>query len=174
MRLLHIMDSDDYENCTRLNVRHSARAIIISDAKIAMIHSQENNYYKFPGGGIKHGESKEDALIRETLEETGLHVIPESIEELGYIHRIRKSLKHEDECFIQNNYYYFCEVTDEVSETKYDDGELCERFVPIFVDPRIAFNENAKICENDAVYGMAYRENLVLQLLIDVMDQNQE
>ena len=145
MRLLHIMDSDDYENCTRLNVRHSARAIIISDGKIAMIHSQENNYYKFPGGGIKHGESKEDALIRETLEETGLHVIPESIEELGYIHRIRKSLKHEDECFIQ-----------------------------IFVDPRIAFNENAKICENDAVYGMAYRENLVLQLLIDVLDQNQE
>lgn len=173
MRLLHIMDSDDYENCTRLTVRHSARAIIISESRIAMIHSLENNYYKLPGGGIEHGESKENALIRETLEETGLHVIPESIEELGYIHRIRKSMKYEDECFIQNNYYYFCEVTDEVSETKYDEGELCERFVPVFVDPHIAFDENAKISENDPVYGMAYRENFVLQLLIEIMDNNQ-
>ena len=46
MRLLHIMDSDDYENCTRLTVRHSARAIIISDGRIAMIHSLENIYFK--------------------------------------------------------------------------------------------------------------------------------
>lgn len=173
MRLLHIMDSDDYENCTRLFVRHSARAIIISDGKIVMIRSLENNYFKFPGGGIEPNESKEDALIRETLEETGLHVIPDTIEELGYIHRIRKSLKSDDECFVQNNYYYFCEVTDEVSPTKYDEGELHERFVPVFVDPHIAFDENAKISENDPVYDMAYRENFVLELLIEVMDKNQ-
>ena len=171
MRLLHIMDSDDYENCTRLFVRHSARAIIISDGKIAMIHSLEKKYYKLPGGGIEHGESKENALVRETLEETGLHIIPETIEELGYIHRIRRSLKYDDECFVQNNYYYFCEVTDEVSETEYDDGELCERFVPVFVDPHIAFAENAKIGENDPVYGMACRENIILELLIEAMDK---
>ena len=174
MRLLHIMDSDDYENCTRLTVRHSARAIIISDGRIAMIHSLENNYFKLPGGGIEPGESRENALIRETLEETGLHVIPETIDELGYIHRIRKSLKYEDECFIQNNYYYFCEVTDEVSEPEYDEGELSERFVPVFVDPRIAFEENAKIPESDHAYGMAYRENFVLQLLIEVLDAHKE
>ena len=174
MRLLHIMDSDDYENCTRLTVRHSARAIIVSDGRIAMIHSLEKNYYKFPGGGIEPSESKEAALIRETLEETGLHVIPETIEELGYIHRIRKSLKYEDECFIQNNYYYFCEVTDEVSEPDYSENELSERFEPVFVDPRIAFEENAKIPESAPVYGMAYRENFVLQLLIEVLDAHEE
>ena len=173
MRLLHIMDNDDYENCTRLTVRHSSIAIIISDGKIAMIHSLENNYYKFPGGGIEPGENRENALIRETLEETGLHIIPETIEELGYIHRICKSLKYKDECFVQNNYYYFCEVTNEVSHTEYDEGELCERFVPEFVDPHIAFAENVKINENDPVYGMAYRENFVLELLIEVMDKNQ-
>ena len=170
MRLLHIMDCDDYENCTRLTVRHSARAIIISDGRIAMIHSLEKNYYKLPGGGIEPGESKENALIRETLEETGLHIIPKTIEELGYIHRVRKSLKYEDECFIQNNYYYFCEVTDEVSKPHYDEGELSERFVPEFVDPRIALEENAKIMESDPAYGMAYRENYILQLLIELFE----
>ena len=174
MRLIHIMDSDDYENCTRLTVRHSSRAIIISDGKIAMIHSLEKNYYKLPGGGIEPGESKESALVRETLEETGLHIIPETIEELGYIHRIRRSKKYEDECFIQNNYYYFCEVTDEVSKPNYDEEELSERFVPEFVDPRTALEENEKIPGSDPVYGMAYRENVILQLLIESLDAHSE
>ncbi len=171
MKLLHVMDSDDYEACTKLAVRHSTRAVIISEGKVAMIHSLENNYYKFPGGGIEPGETKEQALIRETLEEAGLSIIPESIEELGYIHRIRKSLKHEDECFIQNNYYYFCDVKDEVSQPKYDDYELLERFVPEFVDPYVALMENSKISESDPVYSMAYRENFILKLIIDSMEK---
>lgn len=170
MKLLHIMDSDDYENCTRLSVRHSARAILISDAKIVMIHSLEYNYYKFPGGGIERGERKEDALIRETLEETGRHILPDTIEEFGYIHRIRKSLKYDDECFIQNNYYYFCDATDEISATKYDASEQSERFEPVLVDPHIAYEENAKLSKDDSHYDMAYRENLILELLIGRMD----
>ena len=174
MRLLHIMDSDDYESCTRLTARHSARAIIVSDGMIAMIHSLESDYYKFPGGGIEPGESRENALIRETLEETGLHVIPETIEELGYIHRIRKSQKYEDECFVQNNYYYFCDVTDEVSEPEYSESEQAERFEPVFVDPHIAFDANAKIPESDPAHGMAYRENIVLDFLIEVLDAQEE
>ena len=170
MRLLHIMDSDDYEGCTRLAVRHSARALIVSDGKIAMIHSLENDFYKFPGGGIEQGESKENALIRETLEETGLHIIPDSIEEFGYIHRILRSLIYEDECFIQNNYYYFCKVTDEISVPKYTGSELAEKFVPEFVDPRIAYEKNSRVIKDD---GMVYRENIVLKLLIEKMDTEQ-
>mgnify|MGYP003299668277 CR=1 FL=1 len=33
--------------------------------------------------------------------------------------------------------------------------------------------ENAKIRENDSVYDMAYRENFVLELLLEVMGKNQ-
>lgn len=173
MRLLHIMDSDDYENCTRLAVRNSARAIIVSDGMVALIHSRSRNYYKLPGGGIEKGESKEDSLIRETLEETGLQVIPETISELGYIHRIKRSRKYEDECFIQNNYYYFCEVRDGVSEPRYDEGELSEDFIPEFVDPRLALEVNSRIGENDPLYEMVSRENFILELLIEAMDMNE-
>ena len=39
-----------------------------------MVHSKIYNYYKFPGGGIDDGETKIDALIRETKEDTGLTI----------------------------------------------------------------------------------------------------
>ena len=101
MRLLFEMDKKDYGGCTRSFTRDSARSIIIRDGKIAMIHSQKYDYYKLPGGGIEPGESDVDALIRETAEEAGLNVIPDSIREYGYVHRIQKSTVEEDEYFIQ-------------------------------------------------------------------------
>ena len=57
MRLLFEMDKKDYGGCTRSFTRDSARSIIIRKDKIAMIHSQKYDYYKFPGGGLEPGES---------------------------------------------------------------------------------------------------------------------
>lgn len=63
------------------------------------------DYYKFPGGGIEGEESPVDAMIRETREEAGLLVKPETVKEYGYVHRIQKSDNDASECFIQDNYY---------------------------------------------------------------------
>ena len=82
MRLLFEMDKKDYGECTRSFTRDSARSIIIRNCKIAMIHSLKYDYYKFPGGGIEPGESDIDALIRETAEEAGLTVVPDTIPSL--------------------------------------------------------------------------------------------
>ena len=72
MRTLFTIDLKNYnKNGTKFE-RPSARAIIIKDGKLAMIHSLKYDYYKFPGGGIKNGEEKENALVREVLEEAGL------------------------------------------------------------------------------------------------------
>ena len=110
MRLLFEMDKKNYGGCVRAFTRNSARSIIIRNGKIAMIHSLKYDYYKFPGGGIEPGESDIDALIRETAEEAGLTVVPDTIREYGYVHRIQKSTVEEDEYFIQDNYYYLCDV----------------------------------------------------------------
>ena len=90
MRLLFEMDKKDYESCTHRFVRNSARSIIIRDGKIAMIHSLKYDYYKFPGGGIENGENPVEAMIRETREEAGLVVKPETVKEYGYVHRIQR------------------------------------------------------------------------------------
>ena len=104
MRLLFEMDRHDYSQCTHSFVRNSARSIIIRDHKAAMIHSLKYNYYKFPGGGIENGESNVDAMIRETREEAGLVVIPGSVREFGYVHRIQRSNSDPTECFVQDNF----------------------------------------------------------------------
>ena len=83
MRILFEMDKKDYVPNESVFSRPSARAVIIKDGKIAMVYSKKYNYYKFPGGGIEADECMEDALIREVLEETGLCVIRDSIQEYG-------------------------------------------------------------------------------------------
>ena len=102
MRLLFEMDKKDYTYCTHTFTRNSARSIIVRGGKVAMIHSLKYDYYKFPGGGIENGESPVEAMIRETWEEAGLVVIPESVKEYGFVHRIQRSDKDPTECFVQD------------------------------------------------------------------------
>lgn len=52
--------------------------LIIKDKKIALIKKSRGGYkglLDLPGGGIEHGETPEDTLIRELLEEAGVDVI---------------------------------------------------------------------------------------------------
>ena len=166
MRLLFEMDKKDYGGCTRSFTRDSARSIIIKNGKIAMIHSLKYDYYKFPGGGIEPGESAADALIRETAEEAGLTVIPDSIREYGYVHRVQKSTVEEDEFFVQDNYYYLCDAEEGVTPQRLDDYESDEHFTLEYVMP-----ENAIFINRTKDHGpkdpvMLEREARVLEMLL--------
>jgi 8-oxo-dGTP pyrophosphatase MutT (NUDIX family) len=166
MRLLFEMDKKDYGGCVRSFTRDSARSIIIRNGRIAMIHSLKYDYYKFPGGGIEPGESNADAMIRETAEEAGLIVIQDSIREYGYVHRIQKSTVKEDECFIQDNYYFLCNVEEGVRLQKLDDYESDEHFTLEHVKP-----ETAILCNRNKDHGpkdpvMLEREARVLEMLL--------
>ena len=163
MRSLFEIDTKDYDiNGTTVS-RPSARGIIIKDGKLAMIHSIKYDYYKFPGGGIEKNEQKENALIREVLEETGLDVIPQTIKEYGIVHRIQKG-DYED-VFIQDNYYYLCDVEDNVHEQKLDDYEKEEKFTLEYVSPKQVIDAN-KACKNkEADQIMLERECKVIGIL---------
>ena len=105
MRLLFEIGLKEYNKDGVVFVRPSARCITIKNGLVAMVHSKMYNYYKFPGGGIDDGESMEQALIRETLEEAGLVVIPEKIKPFGYVHRVSKSDRPGVDYFLQDNFY---------------------------------------------------------------------
>ena len=166
MRLLFEMDKKDYAHCTHTFTRDSARSIIIRDGKVAMIHSLKYDYFKFPGGGIESGESPLEAMIRETREEAGLVVIPESVKEYGFVHKIQRSDKDVTECFVQDNYYYLCEAMDQVITQQLDDYEAQESYRLEFVEPLVAISKNRNV-KNSPYNQLTFeREARVLEILI--------
>jgi len=52
----------------------SLRGVIVESRKILLVNEHSEKTWETPGGGIRHGESIENALKREILEETGYDV----------------------------------------------------------------------------------------------------
>ena len=167
MRLLFELDKKNYDENGKAYIRPSSRAIIIKDNKIYMVHSILYDYYKFPGGGIDDNESNIDALIRETKEEAGLIIIPESIKEYGYVHRIKKSTDGVFSIFIQDNYYYLCDVEPEKHKQHLDDYEDFEKFTLELVDPKVVIDINRNKEHGPKDKDMIEREARVLEMLIE-------
>ncbi len=64
--------------------RVRACAVIVRDKKILMCKNLKENYYYAVGGGVRHGERVEAAVLRETFEETGEKM---EIDRLLFIHQ---------------------------------------------------------------------------------------
>jgi len=166
MKLLFEIDKKNYDNNGKAFVRPSARAIIIKDNKIYMVHSLLYDYYKFPGGGIEKDESSIDAVIRETKEEAGLIIIKDSIKEYGYVHRKHKSIDPNYEIFDQYNYYYLCDVENNILKQNLDDYEKEEKYTLELIDPKLVINVNRNNNHGSTDLEMLEREAKVLELLI--------
>ncbi len=166
-KLLFEMDLRDHADCTHDFVRNSARSIIIRGKKIAMIHSLKYDYYKFPGGGMEHGESPVDAMLRETREEAGLVVKPETVRAYGYVHRIQRSDSDPSERFVQDNYYFLCDADDETVSQCLDAYEADEHYALELVDPGVAVEKNRNVQGSPYNSVMFEREARVLEMLMD-------
>jgi len=166
MRLLFALDKGDYAACTHTFVRNSARSVIIRGGRVAMVHSGKYDYYKFPGGGIEPGEDPVAAMLRETREEAGLAVLPDTVREYGYVHRIQRSAADETECFIQDNFYYLCQAAEGAVSQALDAYEAAEGYALEFVDPAAAIEKNRHVRETPYDKLMFEREARVLELLM--------
>lgn len=166
MEQLFEIDLHDYNENDAEFLRPSARGIIFVNGKIALVYSNKEQYYKFPGGGIHNDEDKKKALIREVQEEVGLVVIPDSICEFGSVLRRQKSDFTPDTIFVQENFYYFCDVENEIVSQNLDDYEKEAEFILklVDIDEAIKTNENYK---SDNMFDdlMIKRECRVLKLI---------
>ncbi len=166
MRLLFNLDSKNYQEDYHVIYREASRAIIIKDNKIAMVKSLKEGFYKFPGGGIWENESKEDAVVREVLEETGLTLKKESIKEYGYTLENRKSDVYENSLFSQKSFYFFADIEDYLLEQRLTDDERELEFVLEWIDLKEVHRLNSLI-EINKDNRFVERETKVLELLIN-------
>lgn len=74
-----------------------AVCIMLKDNKVLLMHRLKDGeeYWTFPGGGVDEGETVENAVVREVMEETSM---PTEIEKLLYEHHYETS----------DQYYYLC------------------------------------------------------------------
>ena len=167
MRILFELDYKNYKENGTIGKRPSSRGLILKDGKIAMVYSKKYNYYKFPGGGIEKEESNIDALVREVKEEVGLDIIIESIKEYGLV--IRKDIGSEKDILLQENYYYICNVKDDITNQSLDEYETEEGFCLKFVSKDTIIKTNLSENHNNTSLNNMHiieRDTKVIKLLI--------
>ena len=106
------------------NKRISCRAIIIKDGRILLSHETNKGNYMSPGGGIENGETSEECVEREVLEET------------GYIIKVTKPFITINEyCYdtLYVNRYFICEITGN-GQRNLTENEKFKKMEPEWVD----------------------------------------
>ncbi len=116
MKLLHTINQnpaepEDYE------IRKTVRLVIVDE-------SGENILFfgtHFPGGGVEEGETDEEAVVREAMEEVGARV--EIVEPIGEVIAYRDFLKKK---YVVHG--YFCkQIGDFEKPTTTDENEMTEK-----------------------------------------------
>jgi len=168
MPVLLVYDDQNYDPTWHRHVRYAVRSVITRGSTVALVKSATKGFYQFPGGGIDSGETHEQALIRETLEEVGLTVIPETIRPLGIVKEVRASQFAPQTIFDQTSYYYFADVKDEVRKQVLEDYEKDLGYTLEWVDMNKARQFNLKLCRSHHYKSkFVLREAEILGLLLE-------
>ena len=147
------------------NVYHrvACRGIICQDGKYLMIRSRYGDY-KFPGGGWEKGETYLETLFREVQEETGYHVIADSIRDAYFVTEKRKG--DPEALLIMKNFYFRCDVERQPGDRDMDEYEEEYGYEVVWTDLQTAMRENEKLTEA-AVTPWAAREAMVMRDLME-------
>lgn len=167
MRLLaEINRTPGIPHIGRTVTREAVRAIILKGSQLLMIHSASDGDYKFPGGGIKKGESHFSALKREVNEESGAH-IRKLMGEFGHVVEYDRPIEKRFDLFKMTSYYYQVDVEPKFGIQHLENYEYELGFTPewISVDEAIAINQTLLKEQPGRVQRWVTRETTVLEII---------
>lgn len=141
--------------------RTAARGVILKENRLLMVCTDAGDY-KFPGGGVDAGESIEQALAREILEETGYQMEGEPRFWLT-AHERRKG--RTADILEMDSLYYFCAVGEEQAPLCLDDYEAEEHFHPVWVTVQEALDADRALLDQMPNPWIA-REVMALEALL--------
>ena len=141
------------------------RAISLRDDLLLTIYSKKFDEYALPGGEVKLGETLEDAVRREVLEETGMSVV--AIQ--GLVGRTTEYdtpvLDGFDVCKRINS-YYLVDVSLDMADQNLEADELVYDYEPRFVQYKeVCRIYDERIKSGKAVRAWMIRESYVLGIM---------
>ncbi len=77
------MSSDMTVHCDDGLINIRVGAIIMKNGQFLMVGNERSDYLYSVGGRIKFGETAEEAIVREVMEETGVNM---EVDRLGFVH----------------------------------------------------------------------------------------
>ena len=99
--------------------------------QICVVKSEKYGYMQLPGGGIEDGESIEEALRRETEEETGFLI--SDIKPIGYTIERREDVRNIYQWDKAISFVFEATPTKNIG-TKYIDDEIAVGFFPMWIN----------------------------------------
>lgn len=123
-----------------LNVR--VGAIIRKDGRVLMVKSLLGDYCYSVGGRIKFGETAEQAVVREVLEETGVKM---TVDRLGYVSEvyfINDSPSKSGKPVYELAFYFYMNVPEDFALASDHLGDGVEKFVWVAPDEPVTLYPN--------------------------------
>jgi 8-oxo-dGTP diphosphatase len=150
--------------------RLAVRAVVWQKGRLLMIRSEVVGDWKFPGGGVEHGERPLAALTREVAEETGYRTVGR-VEPAGMVIERSPGRDLPGSLFEMESRYFWTLVAANPGPQKLDRYERDLGFVPEWVVPQRAFDENTRL-QSSGQPGLPTwlaRETLVLDHLLGIL-----
>jgi 8-oxo-dGTP pyrophosphatase MutT (NUDIX family) len=151
----------------KIESRVAVRGIIINKSKLLMLYSKRFNHYEFPGGGVKNGESFEDAVKREVQEETGYEV-KTILGKAGYMIEYDKSRNKTYDVYKRKNVYFYLEISKNKSTPRFEKDEIIYEYEPRWIKPEKVILEYNRIIDTNLVHNMKWilREKYVIEKIV--------
>lgn len=124
-------------------IRQSVRVVLFDeDGNVALGYippcGPKPGWYSMIGGGIDEGETIEQALTREALEETGCRL--KDVRELGFIKELGIQGKKGDP-FAQDNYCFIASVDGEKGEPQFTPEDIADGILLVWLPLDVAIQK---------------------------------
>lgn len=149
-------------------LREAVRAVVFDGSRLFMVYAASSGEYKFPGGGVKPGESRIEALRRELSEETGAE-LDRVVGLFGQVVEYDQALEPGYDFFCMTSRYYLCSILPEVGKQQLDAYEQALGFQALWVIPAVAIARNTELLKANPAGAPRWtsRELYVLQQVQD-------